>query len=286
MTPIEYCRDKAAASGSSFYYSFLFLPPARRDAIMAFYAFCREVDDVADEVSDTQLARTKLAWWRTEIDRLYAGSPTHPVTQALQAHVLPFGVRAPQLMEVIAGMEMDVNQVRYPDLESLKIYCHRVAGVVGEVSALIFGYANPSTHDYAGKLGLALQLVNILRDVGDDAPRGRVYLTDAWLKAHGVDRNAVLQRQGSPALTALLRELAELARTAFRDAARALPAEDVRSQRAGLIMGRIYRELLEEIAREDFAVLNQRIALTPLRKLWLAWKGWVFPRAALRALGR
>jgi 15-cis-phytoene synthase len=294
MTPIEYCKNKAAASGSSFYYSFLFLPPAKRDAIMAFYAFCREVDDVVDEVSDAQLARIKLAWWRTEIDRLYAENaadpPTHPVALALKQTQGITQVRQPQLMEIIAGMEMDLNQTRYPDWEALRVYCHRVAGVVGEVAAQIFGIASPATQqqtrEYANTLGLALQMTNIIRDVGDDARRGRVYLPEDALAKHGLTREDVLARKPSPAFTQLMQEQALLARSLYQEAAGKLATQDVRAQRAGLIMGRIYRALLEEIAADNFPVLTQRIALTPLTKLWLAWKSWVFPGSAVAALKR
>jgi 15-cis-phytoene synthase len=294
MTPIEYCRQKAAASGSSFYYSFLFLPPLKRDAIMAFYAFCREVDDVVDEVSDPQLARIKLAWWRTEIDRLFVGNQedpaTHPVALALAQTQAVTQVRSAQLMEIIAGMEMDLNQTRYPDWEALRVYCHRVAGVVGEVSAQIFGVADAATaqdtREYANTLGLALQMTNIIRDVGDDARRGRVYLPEDAMARHGVAREDVLARKASPAFAALMQEQAAQARTLYRHAAQKLAAVNVRHQRAGLIMGRIYRALLEEIAADNFPVLTQRTALTPLAKFWLAWKSWVFPNSAVAALKR
>jgi 15-cis-phytoene synthase len=292
MTPLEYCRQKAAASGSSFYYSFLFLPPDKRDAIMAFYAFCREVDDVVDEVSDPQLARIKLAWWRTEIDRLFANNhddpATHPVALALAQTQAVTQVRNAQLMEIIAGMEMDLNQTRYPDWEALRVYCHRVAGVVGEVSAQIFGVADPATvqdtREYANTLGLALQMTNIIRDVGDDARRGRVYLPEDAMARHGISREDVLARKATPEFAALMQEQATHARSLYRNAVQKLAAVNVRHQRAGLIMGRIYRALLEEIAADNFPVLNQRTALTPLTKFWLAWKSWVFPHGAVVAL--
>src|SRR5512141_3381740 len=173
MTPDEYCQQKAAQSGSSFYYSFLFLPAERRRAITALYAFCREVDDVADEVHDAGVARTKLAWWRTEVANLFAGQPQHPGTRALAPFVETCRLDAARLNEIIDGMEMDLTWHRYPDFESLRLYCHRVAGVVGQLSASIFGYRDPSTLEYAESLGLAFQLTNIIRDVGEDARRGR-----------------------------------------------------------------------------------------------------------------
>ncbi len=178
MTPDEYCQQKALrrAGISSFYYSFLFLPAERRRAITALYAFCREVDDIADEVKDVGIARTKLAWWRTEVANLFAGHPQHPVTRALAPFVAPYGLDAARMNEIIDGMEMDLTHHRYPDFEALKLYCHRVAGVVGQLSASIFGYRNPATLEYAEALGTAFQLTNIIRDVGEDARRGRVYL--------------------------------------------------------------------------------------------------------------
>jgi 15-cis-phytoene synthase len=177
VSPDDYCQAKAAASGSSFYYSFLFLPAARRRAITAVYAYCREVDDVVDETSDAGLAEAKLAWWRGEVNALYRGQPTHPVTRALAPFVGDtFGISEARLMAILDGMETDLRQSRYLDFPALQRYAHLVAGVVGEISAAIFGYHDPRTVEYAGQLGLALQLVNVIRDVGDDARRGRIYL--------------------------------------------------------------------------------------------------------------
>ncbi|WP_332826687.1 squalene/phytoene synthase family protein, partial [Ramlibacter sp.] len=172
MTPEQYVQQKAAASGSSFYYAFLFLPPPRRAAITAFYAFCREVDDVVDEVTDPGVARTKLAWWQVEVAKAFNGQPSHPVMQALMPHVPVFGIEQSHLQAVIRGCEMDLEQTRYLDFPALQRYCHLVAGVVGEVAARIFGQTQPATTDYAQKMGLAFQLTNIIRDVGEDAMRG------------------------------------------------------------------------------------------------------------------
>jgi phytoene synthase len=275
VTPDEYCQQKAAASGSSFYYSFLFLPPERRRAITAFYAFCREVDDVVDEVHDVGVARTKLAWWRTEIANLFAGHPRHPVTQALEPFALPYGLDSARLNEIIDGMEMDLAQHRYADFEALKRYCHRVAGVVGQLSASIFGYRNPATLEYAEALGIAFQLTNIIRDVGEDARRDRVYLPADELEKFGLRTEDILARRGGEPFRSLLEFQADRAFSYFDLAFSRLPAEDRASQRAGLVMAAIYRALLEEIRRDRFAVLEQRIALTPLRKLWIAWTTWI-----------
>lgn len=275
MTPDEYCSEKAAASGSSFYYSFRFLPPDRRKAITALYAFCREVDDIADDVSDPNIARAKLGWWRTEVANLLAGHPAHPVTKAMQPAVRAFGIDAERLCEIIDGMEMDLTKKRYRDWEELRLYCHRVAGVVGQLSAGIFGYTNTKTVDYAEHLGLAFQLTNIIRDVGEDARRDRIYLPLDELAKFDVGVPAILAAQHSPQFQHLMAFQAERAQSLYDLALASLAPEDRRSQRAGLIMSAIYRALLTEIAADGFKVLNQRTSLTPIRKLWLAWKTWV-----------
>lgn len=276
MTPDEYCQQKAAASGSSFYYSFLFLPPERRRAITALYAYCREVDDIVDEVTDVGVAQRKLAWWGEEIARLYAGDPQHPVTRALAPHLAAFGLRREDLLLVLEGMAMDLRQNRYLDFAALARYCHHVAGVVGEMAAGIFGASSPQTYEYARKLGLALQLTNIVRDVGEDARRGRVYLPLEDLQHFGVKVGDLLEGRYVEGYLPLMQHQAQRARAAYAEALAALPDADRRAQRPGLIMGAIYATLLDEIERDGFRVLHQRIALTPLRKLWIAWRTWVF----------
>jgi len=275
MTPDEYCQDKAARSGSSFYYAFLFLPPERRKAITALYALCREADDVVDECSDAQLARVKLAWWRAQIDKMLAGAPEHPVTRALQPHLATCGITRERLLALIDGMEMDLNQSRYLDWPGLRQYCWHAAGVVGELSAGIFGYSDPQTLVYAERLGLAFQLTNIIRDVGDDARRGRIYLPIAELQRFDVKASELLNARHSERFEALMRFQAERARALYREAIANLPETDRRAQRPGLMMAAIYYALLDEIERERWHVLEQRISLTPLRKFWLAWQTWV-----------
>ncbi len=275
MSPEDYCQQKAAKSGSSFYYSFLFLPPQRRQAITALYAFCREVDDVVDECTDQALARTKLNWWRKEVAQMQNGAPTHPVTRALAPHLHTFNIRGEHLQAVIDGMEMDLDQTRYLDFPALKRYCWHVASVVGIMSASIFGSTNPRTLDYAEKLGLAFQLTNIIRDVGEDARLGRIYLPVNELQEHGVPAADLLNSKHSERFVALMRAQVKRAHACYDEAFALLPPEDRRAQRPGLIMAAIYRTLLEEIERDGFHVLEHRIALTPIRKLWLAWKTWV-----------
>lgn len=275
MTPNEYCQEKAAKSGSSFYYAFLFLPPERRQAITALYAFCREVDDVVDECTDASIARIKLAWWRTQIDVMFEGKPDHPVTKALAPHLKTFDMTQIRLLAIIDGMEMDLDQTRYLDWPGLEKYCWHVAGVVGELSAGIFGYQDPATLKYASKLGIAFQLTNIIRDVGDDARRGRIYLPISDLQQFHVRAADVLNSQYSENFTALMDFEAQRARNLYREAIEALPEIDRRAQRPGLMMAAIYFALLGEIEHENWQVLDQRISLTPLRKFWLAWKNFV-----------
>jgi phytoene synthase len=278
MTPEQYVQQKAAASGSSFYYAFLFLPKPRRAAITAFYAFCREVDDVVDEVTDPNIARTKLAWWQNEVARSYNGQPSHPVMIALMPCVAAYRIEARHLLAIIEGCQMDLEQTRYLDFAGLQRYCHLVAGVVGEVAARIFGQTQAQTTAYAHKLGLAFQLTNIIRDVGEDALRGRIYLPMSELQQFDVKAHEILQRQYSDRFTALMKFQAERAHRLYEEALAQLPQADRRAQKPGLMMASIYRTLLREIERDDFQVLHQRISLTPLRKLWLAWR--------VQALGR
>ncbi|HWJ94619.1 MAG TPA: presqualene diphosphate synthase HpnD [Telluria sp.] len=278
MSPDEYCQQKTAQSGSSFYYSFLFLPPERRRAITALYAFCREVDDTVDDTADESVARVKLGWWRNEVGAMYRGTPTHPVTQALKPHLEVYNLQEKHLQAIIDGMEMDLNQSRYLDFVGLQRYCWHVAGVVGILSASIFGVTNPKTLEYAEKLGLAFQLTNIIRDVGEDAMRGRVYLPVNELQQFDVKVNEILQRQYSDRFTALMRFQAQRAHRCYDEALALLPDSDRRAQKPGLMMASIYRTLLREIERDGFQVLHQRVSLTPLRKFWLAWK--------VQALGR
>ena len=278
MTPEQYVQEKAAASGSSFYYAFLFLPKDRRAAITAFYAFCREVDDVVDEVHDPHVARTKLAWWASEVAQAFAGQPHHPVMQALMPHVAAYGIEPRQLLAVIEGCRTDLDQNRYLDFAALQRYCHLVAGIVGEVSARIFGQADPQTTEYAHKLGLAFQLTNIIRDVGEDALRGRVYLPVSELQQFDVKAHEILNRKYSDRFTALMKFQADRAQQLYDQALALLPPTDRRSQKPGLMMASIYRTLLREIERDGFQVMHQRVSLTPLRKFWLAWK--------VQALGR
>jgi phytoene synthase len=275
MSPDEYCQQKAAQSGSSFYYSFLFLSSERRRAITALYAFCREVDDTVDECTDAAIARTKLMWWRKEIGAMQAGNPTHPVTQALQPHLQAYAIESKYLLAIVDGMEMDLDQTRYLDFPGLQRYCWHVASVVGILSAGIFGATRPETLQYAEKLGLAFQLTNIIRDVGEDARKGRIYLPVNELQQFNVTAADILNARHSENFEKLMQFQAQRAQAMYDTAFALLPAEDRRAQRPGLIMAAIYRAILTEIEQDGFHVLDQRISLTPIRKLWLAWKTYV-----------
>ncbi|MDR7092670.1 presqualene diphosphate synthase HpnD [Hydrogenophaga laconesensis] len=287
MSPQDYVQQKAAASGSSFYYAFLFLPAERRAAITAFYAFCREVDDVVDEVSDPTVAQTKLNWWRREVAQSYAGEPSHPVMQALMPLARTYEIEMRHLNAVIDGCQMDLEQNRYLDFANLQRYCQLVAGVVGEVAARIFGQTQIATTEYAHRLGLAFQLTNVIRDVGEDATRGRIYLPVNELQSFNVKAHELLQRGAAPGtdvadfqrrFLALMQFQCARALRTYDEALALLPAADRRAQKPGLMMASIYRTLLKEIAADPLLVLTQRVSLTPLRKFWLAWK--------VQALGR
>ena len=283
MTPQAYCEQRAARSGSSFYHAFRLLPPARRDAITALYAFCREVDDVVDECSEPALAAIKLKWWDEEVDRAYDGRPQHPVGQALAGHVARFALPRQVLHEVVAGMAMDLSRHRYRDHAELADYCYHAAGTVGILAAHVFGFEDPATLDYARELGHSLQLINIVRDVREDAARGRIYLPQQELARFGVTEAEVLGNHDSDRLAALLADMARGAREHHARALALLPPADRAAQRAGLVMAAIYLATLDEIERDGFRVLQHRVHLTPLRKLWIAWSAARSERRLARA---
>jgi len=271
MTPLEYCKQKAAQSGSSFTVSFIFLPKIQREAMTALYAFCREVDDVVDECSDYSVAQTKLNWWKSEVANLYLNTPQHPVTKALQPVVAQFNLAQEHFLEIIDGMEMDLKFNRYEDFKQLQLYCYRVASVVGLLSAQIFGFKNRKTLKYAHDLGMAFQLTNIIRDVGEDARRGRIYLPLDELKKAKVTEDDILQSRETPQFKELIEYQIERAESYYDKALRELPAEDAKQQRTGLMMAAIYRTLLREIKRDSAEkVLNSRTSIPPFRKLMLA----------------
>jgi phytoene synthase len=275
MNPDQYCQEKCADSGSSFYYSFLFLPIERRRAIMALYAFCHEVSEVLDKCHDISIASTKLTWWRQEIERVASGQPTHPVGLALKSASQQFDLPKEQLLEIIDGMEMNLQQSRYLDFKGLSLYCYRVASVLGLMSAGVLGFEDRQTQKYAHDLGMALQLTEIIRDIGEDARRGRIYIPMDELKQFNVPAADILNAKYSDNFSALMKFQAERAEKYYTQALAQLPAVDRKNQRPGLIMAAIHRSLLNEIKRDNFQVLHQRISLTPVRKIWIACKTWI-----------
>ncbi len=271
MSPDQYCQNKAVKSGSSFYYSFLFIPAEQRRAITALYAFCREVDDIVDECSDSSVAQRKLDWWREEIERCFSARARHPITRALEPVVQNYNLPVEYFQEIIDGMIMDLEQTRYESFSELALYCHRVAGIVGLLSAEIFGYQHRDTLKYAQELGVALQLTNIIRDVREDSQRGRIYLPLDELLEYRINPHDLLQGNVTDSLQELLVFQARRARQYHQRALSYLPAQDRYAQRSSIIMATMYQTLLDEMEADNFRVMQQRVRLTPLRKLWIAW---------------
>ena len=273
MTPQQYCKEKTAQSGSSFTVSFIFLSKDKRNAMTALYAFCREVDDVVDECTDFNVVQTKINWWKSEIENLYEDKPQHPVSFALQPVIKQYNLAKEHFLEIIDGMEMDLQFNRYADFKQLQLYCYRVASVVGLLSAQIFGFKNRATLKFAHDLGMAFQLTNITRDVGEDARRGRIYLPLDELAKANVSEDDILSSNKTPQMKELIEFQIERAESFYDKALNELPAEDEKQQRAGLMMAAIYRTLLREI-KEDGAenVLTHKVSIPPLRKLILAIK--------------
>lgn len=272
----DYCQNKVANSGSNFYYSFMFLPFEKRIAITAIYAFCREVDDIVDECSDPSIAATKLQWWSTEIDRVFNAIPQHPIGIALANAVQNFKLQRLWFDEIIQGMTMDLDYQGYQTFDDLKLYCHCVASTVGMLAASIFGFSNPNTLVFAQKLGIAFQLVNIIRDIGEDARRNRIYIPETYLLEFKIAPQEILQRNinNSQQFNDLIHKLANLARCYYDAALIELAPEDRALQRSAIIMAKIYFCILTEIERQPLLLLNHKISITPLRKLWIAWRTW------------
>ena len=272
MTPDQYCEDKAKKSGSSFYYSFRFLTPVQRQAITALYAFCREVDDVVDETDDVDQARQQLDEWREEVKQIFLDQPSHPVGKAIATALQTYTLHEEYFLEIIDGMAMDLEQNRYDSFSQLALYCYRAASAVGLLSVEIFGYQDRKTLKYAENLGMALQLTNIIRDVKEDAERGRIYLPLDELAKFNVSVDSLIAGEDSPQLKELLIFQTQRARKYYQKAMDVLPDSDRYSQRTGLIMSAIYSATLDEIEKQNYPVMEKRMSLSKLRKLWLAWQ--------------
>lgn len=274
MSFAAYCSRLTRQSRSNFYYSFLFLPKEKREAMYAVYAFCRSVDDVADGPAPLLEKRTSLDEWRRELDRCYHGKAVHPITMTLTQAIRRFSIPQEYFDELITGVEMDLTCSRYPTFPELYTYCYRVAGVVGLMCIEMFGYRNPHAKDYAVNLGVALQLTNIMRDLRVDAERGRIYLPQEELTRFGYSERELLQGVYNPAFVELMRSCSEQARQYFHSARQSLAVEDRRSLFAAEIMGTIYYQLLETIEASGYRVFDRTITLPTRRKLWIALSIW------------
>lgn len=278
MLALDYCHQKAAESHSSFLSGFRFLSVEKRNAITVLYAFCRELDDVVDGCTDLNVAQITLNWWRSDLEKVFNNEmPEHPVHQALKDIRASFDLPKNEFEALIDGMQMDLEQARYGSFDELKLYCHRVAGVVGCLIARILGFSNPQTLEYADKMGLALQLTNIIRDVGEDARQGRIYLPIEEMQKFDVPANVIMQCKPTDNFAKLMQFQVDRARETYREAMLLLPAADKKSQKVGLIMAAIYYALLNEIDRDGMQnVLTYKIAIPSPRKKRIALKTWLF----------
>jgi presqualene diphosphate synthase len=265
----ETIRRRVEAAGTSFYWAMRLLPKERRDGMYAVYAFCREVDDIADDWPQVERP-AGLAAWHDEIEAVYAGMPRHFIARALEAPVARFNLRKRDFHDVIDGMEMDAGEaIRAPDLATLDLYCARVAGAVGHLSVHVFGDSGEAAHQVADALGRALQLTNILRDLAEDAERGRLYLPHELLDRHGIrsdDPAAVLRH---PSLPAVCRDLAAVAVQHFNAAEAAMARASRRAMRPAAVMGAFYRAMLDALVESGWRAPAARISLSKSRKLWL-----------------
>ena len=275
---MQHSRAITRKSASNLALAFILLPREKRDAMSTLYAFCREVDDVADdETVPAEKRRAQLSEWRLDVKRACENQPPQfPVNRELQPFIRKFSLRYELFDELIQGCEMDLDRNRYEDFEALEKYCYHVASVVGLLSIEIFGYKNPATRDYAVYLGKALQLTNILRDVKTDAARGRIYLPLDQLKKFGVAENDILNFNYSKNFVALAGNIADRAKNFYSLAGKTLPAEDRNSLAAAELMGAVYWQLLKKLEREKFSVFGaQPLNLSRPQKLALIFQSWL-----------
>lgn len=284
MTPTDaqaYCTTLTKKSGSNFYYSFLFLPKARRDAMYAVYAFCKEVDNAVDEPPPGSHPQEELARWRCELAAVYEGTPTLPVTIGLSRHVRALSIPQGYFEELIKGVEMDLTVTRYATFEQLSLYCYRVASVVGLICLHVFGTTSPRAQDYAVNLGMAFQLTNILRDLGNDAECGRVYLPQEDLARFKYQEDDLMRRRYTPEFTELMRFEVGRAKEFYAKAARALeslPRAERRALTVAEIMRGVYSRILHRIEESGYRVLGERVTLSPSRRLAVAAGVWLQSR--------
>jgi len=282
MSSAKYCEDKARGSGSSFFYAFLFLPEDQRRAMMALYAFCREVDDIADEVSDKTVAARKLAFWGEEIARTFADKPRHPVGQELNWARAHFNLNEELFIEILDGMLMDVEGKPMLKSSDLALYCHRVAGVVGLLTIEIFGHRAHKSARFATALGEALQLTNILRDLKEDAARGRIYIPQQDRIRFGVTDQDFVDGNISDGMRQLIQHYIHKIGDLYQKALDLLPAEDRQSLRPSLLMGAIYFAHFQRIRKYPDLLWQQPPRLLPVHKIWIAWRMWRYEKRAIR----
>jgi len=262
---------QVAAAKTSFYWAMRFLPKPRREAMFALYAFCREVDDIADSEDAPAIKIAALAGWRREIDAIYDGSPRLPLARALAETVRAYNLRRADFIAIIAGMEMDAQaDINAPSLEELDLYCDRVASAVGRISAKIFGAGQEQADRVANALGRALQLTNILRDLAEDAARGRLYLPHELLDKYGISERAPSAVLANRALPLVCNEIAVMAHERFHEADRAMKLCPPGTMRPARVMGAVYADILKRLERRGWRRIDERVsAPTPL-KLWYA----------------
>lgn len=271
VTPEQYCIEKAAPPGSTLYYSLLFLPPGKRRALNALFAFREEVLNVPIECVDPAVARMKLAWWRGELRTLSDGAPQHPVVQALAANSESRAFPVELWDEIIDGVEMDVFSTTYPDFDALNVYCQKTGATVLRMAAEIGGYEDSQTLEFAADLGTGVVLTDLIRDAGKHARRGRIYLPQDEMGQHGVSNADVLRFRETESFSRLMAFQASRAERYLASARIKLPPTDRRSQRGLLALAGMCQALLRALKQDEFQVLSRRTSLTPIRKLWIAW---------------
>ncbi len=272
MTPADYCRRKVALPGSSFYYSTLFLPANKRESIMALEACFREIADVIDECQEAAVARIKLAWWREELERAFSGTPRHPVSKALHPVIATHRLDCETFNAFIDGITMQLECGPYQTFDELHLHCQRLGSPAALLSARIFGYEEAATADYARELGVAHELTRIVRDIGRDARRNRLYLPIEDLQRFDVPVSMLLNAGEAAGFQPLIMHQIERVEGQYRNAVAHLPESDRAQQLPGLIMAALNSALLQELRAEGAHILRQRTTLPPLRMLWIAWR--------------
>ncbi len=272
MTPLEYCRSKAAPLGSSRYYAVYFADPARQPALLALLAYHVELSEIVRECSDPAIATAKLNWWREELKRSYAGQARHPITQALQQPIQDYHLPAEDLEQILEAVAMDIEYGSYPGFKEVSLYLHRMGTAISQLLARVGGYQDPATLRHAHYLGMGVQLTHMLRSVRRDARAGRVYIPQDELQAADVRPEELLEPKTSERLSLLFAQQAARIDDFFLQAEAQLPAVDRWRQRSGIILGELYQALLLEMQADNFPLLEREYHLTPIRKLWLAWR--------------